>query len=344
MKLLLLVITSSVAFGFQELHEKPVEEAWQGWKEYFAREWESPVEETNRYNIFRTHHQYVKRINSEQLGYTLALNEFAATDPDEFAAFHNGLKPDNSPFKGVPWTAGNQTVPDAVDWRTKGLVNPVKNQGQCGSCWAFSTVVSTEGQFAKATGTLESLSEQDLVDCVKNVPYEGEPCCMGCKGGLMVPAFEYMSNAQDGTDDTETSYPYKGADGTCSFKIAGAERGVKISNYTQGSGEVQLKQMVATVGPISVGVDANISWQLYHGGIYTPRKLMGCSNDPKKMDHGVAVVGYGDGYWIVRNSWGATWGEKGYMRLKTGGNYCGVANVPSFPVVSKTGGSWGQNW
>jgi len=335
MKLLLLV---STAFAYTNLHEKPVDEAWSGWKSFFSREFGSPVEETNRFNIFKNHHSFVRRVNSEDRGYTLGLNEFAATDPDEFASFYNGLRTD-SPFResrGKPWTYDNTTLPDSVDWRSQGLVNPVKNQGQCGSCWAFSTVVSTEGQFAKVTGKLESLSEQDLVDCVKNVPYEGDKCCMGCKGGLMVPAFEYMSQAQDGTDDTEASYPYKGMDGTCSFKISGAERGVRISNYTQGSGETQLQQMVASVGPISVGVDANISWQLYQGGVYKPKsKIIGCSNDPSKMDHGVAVVGYGPGYWIVRNSWGPGWGEKGYMRLATGGNYCGVANVPAFPVVEK---------
>merc|ERR1719197_627588 len=218
-----LLLLASAAFAYTDLHKKPVDEAWAGWKEYFEQGWESPVEETSRFNIFKNHHSYVRRVNSEDRGYTLGLNEFAATDPDEFAAFYNGLRTD-TPFRetrGQPWTYNNETLPDSVDWRSQGLVNPVKNQGQ----------------FAKVTGKLESLSEQDLVDCVKNVPYEGDKCCMGCKGGLMVPAFEYMSQAQDGTDDTEQSYPYKGADGSCSFKISGAERGVKISNYTQGSGE-----------------------------------------------------------------------------------------------------------
>merc|ERR1711964_414227 len=101
--------------------------------------------------------------------------------------------------------------------------------------------------------------------------------------------------------------------------------GVSVSNHTQGNGEAQLQQMVATVGPISVGVDANTSWQLYSGGILIPKGFRKCSSNPNKMDHGVAVVGYDmtQKYWVIRNSWGASWGEHGYMRLGTGGNYCG---------------------
>ena len=149
-------------------------------------------------------------------------------------------------------------VPASVDWRTSNLVTEVKNQGSCGSCWAFSTIVSTEGQHAKKTGKLVSLSEQNLVDCVKNT----DSCCNGCGGGLMNAAFDYIVAKQGGKVDTEASYGYKGANGACKFSASNA--GATITGHTQikAADEDGLKNAVGTVGPISVGVDASLSWQL----------------------------------------------------------------------------------
>jgi len=228
-------------------------------------------------------------------------------------------------------------APTSVDWRTKGLVTDVKNQGSCGSCWAFSTVVSLEGQNAKKTGKLVSLSEQNLVDCVKNekLANQTDTCCDGCKGGLMDFAFQYMIDHQSGTIDTEASYGYKGVDRKCAYSKANA--GATITKYVDipAGDEDALLDAVANVGPISVGVDAGIGWQLYFGGVMG---TLLCSSNPSKMDHGVAIVGFGtDGgkdYWIVRNSWGASWGEKGYVRLVRGKNACGIANGASYPVVA----------
>jgi len=200
------------------------------------------------------------------------------------------------------------------------------------------TVVSIEGQQAKRNGKVVSLSEQNLVDCVKNekLPNETDTCCNGCQGGLMDFAFEYLVDKQAGLIDTEASYGYKGVNGKCHYEKADAGVG-QISNHVdvKAGDEDALLDAVATVGPISVGVDAAIGWQLYHGGILKP---LLCSSNPKKMDHGVAVVGYGTengvDYWIIRNSWGASWGEKGYMRLIRGKNACGVANGASYPVLA----------
>jgi len=335
MKLLVLATLAYSAFGYHQIHKLSVADAWAEWKEIFSQEFPFE-EEVTRYNIFAKHHALVNDFNSQDHGFVLGLNQFAHIHEDEFADFYHGTKPQTT-NQGLTFRSNTTDVPSAVDWRTKGLVNAVKNQGQCGSCWAFSTVVSLEGQFAKATGKLPSFSEQDLVDCVKNVPYEGSQCCDGCQGGLMAAAFVYIKASQDGNDDTETSYPYKGVNQQCQFNVKNDVNGGKVINYTQGQGEDQLTQMVAQVGPISVGVDANIAWQLYSGGIYTPKGFAKCSNNPNKMDHGVAVVGYDNDqkYWIIRNSWGATWGEKGYMRLVQGQNACGVANVPAYPVVQK---------
>merc|ERR1711953_349161 len=152
--------------------------------------------------------------------YTLELNKFATLHNDEFRKFYNGYNHDLKKTLPAnpnvrPAFEGKLTdLPDSVDWREHGLVTDVKNQGTCGSCWTFSTVVSLEGAMAKATGNLVSLSEQDLVDCCKNVkiPSSSETCCDGCQGGLMDYAFQYLEDSQKGEDETEIAYPYTGKD------------------------------------------------------------------------------------------------------------------------------------
>jgi len=276
------------------------------------------------------------------------LNEFADEDPAEFARTRNGLRPAlaarrrAAPSGGVRHIvpANAPPLPASVDWRDKGLVVPPKNQGSCGSCWAFSAIASLEGQHAKKTGKLVSLSEENLVDCVHGVqlPNETTPCCMGCSGGLMDDAFSYVLEKQHGGVDTEAAYPYKGFSGSCLFdKLQPSAVGAKMVGFVdlQPGNETQLMHAVATVGPVSVGVDASLDWQLYAFGVFHP---WFCSSKPGAMDHGVAVVGYGstDGgvpYWIIRNSWGSMWGEHGYMKLLRGKNACGVANAATYPLV-----------
>jgi len=265
------------------------------------------------------------------------LNEYADVLPTEFNK-RNGYVPSAhaAHATSVHVRSGN-AVNASVDWRNFGLVADVKNQGSCGSCWAFSTVVSLEGQQAKKTGKLTSLSEQNLVDCVKGekLPGDDSTCCMGCQGGLMNDAFQYMIDHQSGELDTEAAYPYTGRAGTCAYDAS--KEGTKITKFTAipAGDEDALLDAVSTVGPVSIAVDASIGWQLYFGGIMHPTL---CSSDPKKMDHGVAIVGYGTekgtDYWIVRNSWGASWGEHGYARIVRGKNACGLANAASYPTDS----------
>jgi C1A family cysteine protease len=312
--------------------------AFEAWMVQHNKEYSNETEKVKRLEIFTNNAILVEEHNAKGLTWTMALNQFADLTNDEFVS-QQMLRKSNlgTDFSPAPLRHHRLTasVPDSVDWRTQNLVTPVKNQGQCGSCWAFSTVVSFEGQASKSTGSLVSYSEQDLVDCVKGVtiPGETDACCDGCKGGLMDSAFEYMITKQSGKDDTESAYSYKGVDGTCSFSAAKAGAAA-VSNYTDiaKGDEASLKDAVANVGPISVAVDANMFWQLYGGGVFKP---LFCNQDT--LNHGVAVVGYGtegsDGYWIIKNSWGATWGEKGYMRMVTGKNVCGVANSAVYPNV-----------
>jgi len=261
------------------------------------------------------------------------LNEYADLSPAAFNV-RNGLIPSLRPHASRTHVLSGKATPTSVDWRKHGLVADVKNQGSCGSCWAFSTVVSIEGQHAKKTGKLTTLSEQNLVDCVKNIklPNDTSTCCMGCKGGLMDDAFDYVLTKQHGAIDSESAYPYTGRSGTCSYQPS--KSGATLGGWTdvKSGDEAALLDAVATVGPVSIAVDASIGWQLYFGGIMHPTL---CSSDPKKMDHGVAIVGFGTesgkDYWVVRNSWGASWGEHGYARIIRGKNACGLANAASYP-------------
>merc|ERR1711979_168879 len=250
---------------------------------------------------------------------------------DEFAAQYTGLKKPENMWGDLPYVGRHNysgaALADSVDWTTKGAVTPVKNQGQCGSCWSFSTTGSLEGAWKIAGNPLTSLSEQQFVDCDK--------VDQGCNGGLMDNAFKF---AEKNAICTENSYPYKGRGGTC--EAASCTVGIPngdVKGYKDVTSDSEQALMSAVQQqPVSIAIEADKSaFQLYRSGILS-------STCGTSLDHGVLLVGYGSDsgkdYWKVKNSWGTSYGENGYVRLlrgKGGAGECGLlSGPPSYPVVS----------
>lgn len=262
--------------------------------------------------------------------FQLGMNHFGDFTVEEFHQFMNGLhllevknstRKEPAPTRPKPFR-----LPQSVDWRTNGYVTPVKDQGHCGSCWAFSAVGALEGQAYKKSGKLISLSEQNLVDCSNS---EGNH---GCNGGLMHEAFEYVIS--NGGIDTENFYPYTASEGTCKYNPNYSPTSCHSYRFSAKGNEAALADAVATVGPISVAIDAKQpSFQFYRSGVYYEPNC----ND-MEGNHGVLIVGYGrengENYWIVKNSFGIWWGDRGYIKMsKDRNNNCGIANYAVYPLV-----------
>lgn len=268
-----------------------------------------------RLGIFLTNKRLIEDFNQRHNKlFTLSLNKFACYTPSEYRSILGSI-PSTNNAKISHKTDENQSQkdPDSLDWREKGGVNQIKDQGNCGSCWAFSVIAAEEGSYFASSGKLLRMSEQNLVDCVKE--------CNGCGGGYPYKALDHVINNQNHKFALESDYPYTGHDQDCYFdstKSVGY-----ISSYKLYYEEKDIQPNLAKWGPVSVLIDASaFSFIFYKGGIYDGE---GCEDF---QNHAVSVVGYGseDGkpYWIVRNSIGTSWGEDGYIRMLRNINICNI--------------------
>jgi C1A family cysteine protease len=266
----------------------------------------------SRFNTFKYWVDFVRNHNVANSSWEAGINQFSDMTGEEFSK--TIIPPlDLSGLPEIQEEAVDiSNLPNDVDWRDKGAVNKVKNQGSCGSCWAFSTTGTIEGFTQIKTGTLPDLSEQMLVDCAKG------PNVKGCQGGWPWAAAQWVQ--QKGGLCDQKSYPYTGRDGSCKTGCAPV---AKIGGVVQQKGEDQLAKGV-DAGPVSICLDASGGFQSYKSGVFQGP----CGT---QMNHAVLAVGYTAQYWMVKNSWGPGWGSQGYIYIARGKNLCGLSNVLMWP-------------
>uniref|UniRef100_A0A7S0LJJ6 Peptidase C1A papain C-terminal domain-containing protein n=2 Tax=Coccolithus braarudii TaxID=221442 RepID=A0A7S0LJJ6_9EUKA len=328
----MLCIAALLATAFTD-SEQMINTKFGSWKIAHTKSYESTSLEAKAFAAFSENDGIIKAHNQLGLSYMLGHNKYSDMTWDEFShTVMSELFLNKAPKnKRRVHLTGSNGKPHAVasfkDWVTDGAVTPVKDQGRCGSCWAFSTTGSIEGALAVKAGKLVSLSEEDLVQCDRN----GD---QGCNGGLMDNAFEWV---EDHGICTEVAYPYTsgtGSTGTCKKTC---KPSVTITGFTDvpERDEIALKSAVS-MQPVSIAIEADKSaFQLYKSGIIDSTK---CGT---ALDHGVLIVGYGTSnttsqdYWKVKNSWGASWGEDGFVRIVRGKNMCGLALQASYATGAK---------
>ena len=328
------------------LNTHPRYDAFVSWAKHFQFTLRNETENAPFFHKWVSNDDYIENVNSLHLSYELGHNQFSAMDSVDFSAYLNRFDRFASPVGEVLSDFSSiESLPTYVNWVEKGAVTPVKDQGQCGSCWSFSSTGALEGAYylqqlhdtgAYSASTLVSFSEQQLVDCdtFKNGGRDH-----GCNGGLMNSAFDWIK--KNGGLCTESAYPYTSGktttSGTCQTTCTNVE-GSKVSGYVNVVPESDNEMMAAlSYQPVSIAIEADQKdFQLYKSGVFTGT----CGTN---LDHGVLAVGYGtesgNDYYLVKNSWGVSWGESGYIKLGKGSKYnngkgqCGMLIEPSYPVL-----------
>lgn len=300
---------------------------WEDWLMTYSKSYNGEEHDTRRdtylanINQIEEHNErYEQGLETSRLG----VNQFAALSVDEYINRYMGSH-NLTASKNYADSDPDRITPVQLDWRDKGAVTEVKNQGLCGSCWSFASTGAIEGHWAVTTGELVSLSEQQLMDC------SGAYGDMSCGGGLMDNAYQYVID--DNGIDSEDDYPYKMKDEPCDSDRE-QKHVAMISDYKDVRASDKELAAAVSLGPVSVGISAgNIAFQLYRGGIYEGKLCQ------KTLNHGVLVVGYTPEYWIVKNSWASTWGDHGYIKMSRGEQYgeegvCGILQAASYPIVN----------
>uniref|UniRef100_A0A8C9Y6Z9 Cathepsin 12 n=1 Tax=Sander lucioperca TaxID=283035 RepID=A0A8C9Y6Z9_SANLU len=299
--------------------DEVVQTEWEVWKSSYGIAYEE-MDDVQRRAIWEENKHVIENNNQGffmgMRPFTMAMNKYG--DLMNFVTFGHSQA---SCF--LQFLALDATI---VDYRNMGYVTEVKDQGYCGSCWAFSTTGAIEGQIYKKTGQLVSLSEQNLVDCSRSYG------TYGCSGAWMGNAYDYVVN--NGLQSTNT-YPYTSVDTQpCYYDSRLAVAHIKDYRFLPKGDEQALADAVATIGPITVALDADhSSFLFYSSGIYDEQAC-----NPNNLSHAVLLVGYGSeggqDYWIIKNSWGSSWGEGGYMRMvRDGKNTCGIASYALYPIL-----------
>jgi len=330
--LLILGVWAFQASASRKLSMMPMSERHEQWMSQYGRVYKDAAEKAHRLGIFKSNMELIETFNGGNQKFKLGANQFADLTNDEYveicSGFHPPLMTTVKAANGFRYEYATD-LPPSIDWRVEGAVTPVKHQGNCGSCWAFSAVAAVEGITQIKTGKLISLSEQELLDCDTS----GEN--RGCSGGHMAKAFEFIAD-NEGLS-AEANYAYKALTAnTCDAKRSLSHH-VAINGYEDvpSNDEEALLKAVANQ-PVSVAIDAgSYAFQLYSSGVFTGS----CGTD---LNHAVTIVGYGtesDGtkYWLVKNSWGSSWGENGYMKMERDvpckQGLCGIAMQASYPTA-----------